>query len=219
MDVIRYQELREGTGFAIEEDGRRVALYADHARVAERALGSARSLDQLISGYRILREFPHQDFSLSDPFTGRRLVIRFDHRLARADEIAGEIIEADSGEIYPWIAAKVASPVFADRTNLRSWLSPGIAPRAEAGWAYRVPGQLTGDDPVYAARIRGAIQTFVLAIEDPDSSSLPADWSLGNVFSLTNPPPPPTLAPDMDAIDLPGDTDFVGVPALVSTPS
>lgn len=202
MTVVPYTPLpdAQGDGLALSESRLEVvALHGGKTIARSRIHPGPLDLERLMENYRVLSLLPDTSFSHTAPASGRYEVALIE-AMTSLGHLSG-IITAPNGERHPWDADLVADPVFADRSAIGDWLPPEVSPMSVRGWAYQVPGALSHEDPVLGSRIRGAVQALVLAVSSgAQVASTSMTFEIGNVFSRTNPPPPPTLAPDISTL-------------------
>lgn len=193
--IIRYQPLVDGDGLALKDGA--LAAYVGERLVASSKAPSGVDLKQLMESYRLLRLLPDVSFSHVAPHTDDYVVDVNDATVTPRD-MSGLMTVA--GTKYPWDAMVVVDGIFADRSAYGPWLGAEMSPRSVRGWAYRTPGALVFNDPVLAARLRLALQSVVCSIIAGRVTELPAAFRLTNEFGMANPPVPPVVAPDVDAL-------------------
>lgn len=188
MNVL-VKGLDAGEGLAVI-DGNLVA-YAGGAEV-----GRSRDWAELEmpDDQTLAERFPDLTFSHGAPLVRTYAIDLLDPMMVAR---RAEGVITCEGRRYPWVAEMVADPVFMTRTVPAS-LSAGLPHQAVRGWACRVPGQLTGDDPVLTRRIYLALTALLVDLASGRPVTLPTTRVISNVFSVLEPPVSPEIAPALD---------------------
>lgn len=188
MTHVLVQSLRAGEGISFEE-GLLVA-HAGGVPVAQAAADSP-----VFEDAGLVALFPQLSFSHSAPAT-RDYLIDLDLRATSGRRAEGVIV--CEGRRYPWSAERVADPIFAARPAEPA--AAGMPAQAARGWAYRLPGQLTGDDPVLERRLGLAVVSILADLSSGREDRLPRQVRISNVFSAQVPPPAFADAPALDSL-------------------
>lgn len=196
MAHVHVRDLAEGEGIAWDQG--ELAAFAGGVKVAGTDWESAEFTDA-----DLVALFPALTFSHGAPHTGEYL-ISLNAQTASGRRVEGtiKVTDPDTGaeRRYPWLAERVASPVFRDHRGAQG--ESAVAEHAIRGWAYRIPGQLTGDDPVLERRLGLAIIGILSDLGSGRDARLPVRKRISNVFSAASPAPSPELAPALDELVL-----------------